>query len=58
MNISTPRDEPTDADAEVEAPGELPNGGDLASLAAAMRAVRAPPIQAVPVNMVSPVSLV
>ena len=29
-------DEPTDADAEVEAPGELPNGGDLASLAAAM----------------------
>ena len=32
----TLQDEPTDADVEVEAPGELPNGGDLASLAAAM----------------------
>ena len=32
----TPQEEPTDANAEVDAPGELPNGGDLASLAAAM----------------------
>ena len=33
----TSQDEPTDADAEVEAPGEEPEGGgDLASLAAAM----------------------
>ena len=32
----TPQDEPTNADAEVDAPGEEPVGGDLALLAAAM----------------------